>query len=181
MSARAGHDGGSAVGVGSRRVASAIRTALGKFATWLEAFVLAPGRFAELVRYTMVSATALIVDLATFAALMASGPLTASSAGAFSVLTGLVVHYLLSTRFVFDAAATGKSHGRLVGEYAMTGLLGFVVTWIAIAVVVDVLGMPAGVGKLSGVGATFITVYLVRAGLVFRRAPLATARPPIAG
>jgi len=141
---------------------------LARAARWVRAFVKAPGRLAELARYTAVSATALLVDLAAFAVLIASGALPATLAGAFSVLAGLAVHYLLSVRYVFDAAATGKSRSRLVGEYALTGVLGFLVTWSAIALTVDVLGMSAGLGKLTGVGATFVTVYIVRAGLVFR-------------
>lgn len=152
------------VDVGAARTSLA---PLARAARWFRAFVQAPGRAAELARYTAVSATALVVDLAAFAALMASGAVPATLAGAFSVLAGLAVHYLLSVRYVFDAAATGKSRGRLAGEYALTGVLGFLVTWSAIALTVDLLGMSAGFGKLAGVGATFVTVYIVRAGLVF--------------
>ncbi len=162
----AGVDGGAAC---------ASSAPFARAAGWLHAFVRAPGRLAELARYTAVSATALVADLAAFAVLMASGALPATLAGAVSVLAGLAVHYLLSVRYVFEAAATGKSRGRLVGEYALTGVLGFLVTWSAIALTVDGVGLSAGLGKLAGVGATFVTVYIVRAGLVFR------ADAPVAG
>lgn len=131
------------------------------------AFIAKPGRLAELGRYTAVSATALVLDLVVFVALMKSGAFSPAIAGALGVLSGLAVHFLLSLAFVFDAAQTGKSMRRLAGEYAVTGVLGFAVTWTVVEVSVGLLGFSAGLGKLLAVGATFVSVYLVRAGLVF--------------
>ena len=132
------------------------------------AFLTRPGRLAELGRYTAVSATALVLDLVVFVALMNVGVFSPAIAGALGVLAGLTVHFLLSLAFVFDATQTGKTMRRLAGEYAATGVLGFAVTWIVVEVSVALVGFSAGLGKLMAIGATFVSVYLVRAGFVFR-------------
>ncbi|MCB1511326.1 MAG: GtrA family protein [Hyphomicrobiaceae bacterium] len=130
-------------------------------------FVTTPGRPAEFLRYTAVSGSSLMLDLAAFWALVSLAVMPTSLAGAVSCMVGLVLHYLLSAGYVFDAAATGKSNERLIGEYALTGAMGFAITASSIFVCVDLIGFPAWFGKGVGVGATFVSVYLVRAGYVF--------------
>ncbi len=135
--------------------------------TWGLEFLTTPGRAAEFLRYTAVSGSSLLLDLAAFWALVSLAVMPTSLAGAVSCMVGLVLHYLLSAGYVFDATATGKTNARLVGEYALTGVMGFVITASAIFVCVDLIGLPAWFGKAAGVGATFVSVYLVRAGYVF--------------
>ena len=134
---------------------------------WLWAFARTPGRIWELARYTGVSAAALTLDLGVFFALQEGGWMNPALAGATSCMAGLVLHYLLSVTLVFNPAATGKSQQRLIGEYALTGAMGFAITAGSIFVVIDLLGLPATFGKLVGIGLTFVSVYLVRAGFVF--------------
>ena len=45
-------------------------------------------------------------------------------AGVIGYALGTGLHYLLSTRFVFDAGTTDKVHARLFGEFALSGLAG---------------------------------------------------------
>ena len=134
---------------------------------WCMEFVSTPGRAAEFGRYTFVSAASLGLDLAVFALLMWAGVMSAALAGALSCMAGLVLHYILSVSFVFDPSVTGKSDRQLLAEYALTGAMGFAITASAIFMVVDVVGLPAWLGKGVGIGATFVSVYIVRAGFVF--------------
>lgn len=135
--------------------------------TWLLAFIETPGRFAEFLRYTFVSGSALLLDLIAFFALTKSGLMGPALGGAVSCMVGLALHYILSVHFVFDAKATSKSDRQLLIEYALTGVMGFVLTASAIFLAVHIAGLPVVIGKLFGVGVTFVSVYVVRAGIVF--------------
>ena len=134
---------------------------------WCVDFVQTPGRLEQFLRYTFVSGLSLGLDLAVFALLIWSMVLAPALAGALSCMVGLVLHYFLSVSFVFDAAETNKTHHQLVLEYLLTGAMGFAITATAIWLTVDVAGLPAFIGKAFGIGATFVSVYLVRAGYVF--------------
>ncbi|MEO0791678.1 MAG: GtrA family protein [Pseudomonadota bacterium] len=134
---------------------------------WSMAFLKTPGRSVEFVRYTGVSGASLALDIAAFRMIHSAGLLDAALAGAISCMVGLVLHYVLSVHVVFDPVATGKSNRRLIGEYAMTGVMGFAITWTSIWLVVDIFGLAPWLGKFVGIGLTFVSVYLVRAGVVF--------------
>ena len=134
---------------------------------WCVAFVLTPGRLEQFLRYTLVSGLSLGLDLAVFAALFWTTAMAAALAGALSCMVGLILHYFLSVSFVFDASKTNKTHKQLVLEYVLTGAMGFAITASAILICVDLAGLPAFLGKGVGIGATFVSVYLVRAGYVF--------------
>lgn len=134
---------------------------------WCVEFVQTPGRLEQFLRYTFVSGLSLSVDLAAFTFLIWSTSMAMALAGALSCMVGLVLHYFLSVNFVFDASKTNKTHRQLVIEYVATGAMGFAITATAIFVTVDLAGLPAFLGKGFGIGATFVSVYLVRAGYVF--------------
>lgn len=137
---------------------------------WLVAFIRAPGRTVEFLRYATVSGLSLALDIAAFFALTSGTFMSAALAGAVSCMIGLVLHYVLSVIFVFDAKATGKTQKRLMAEYGLTGAMGFGITLTSIFVTTDVVGAHAVIGKVVGVGLTFVTVYIVRSGIVFARA-----------
>ena len=154
-----------------------VRSRVLTWADWFKDFLRTPGRSVEFVRYTGVSAASLGLDLAVFALLLSAEVMSAALAGAVSCMVGLVLHYLLSVHFVFDAGATHKSQKRLIIEYGLTGVMGFVITAAAIWITVDGIGLPAGIGKAAGIGATFVSVYLVRAGFVFAPHRLNATKP----
>ena len=145
---------------------------------WLRGFITTPGRAFEFVRYTGVSGASLALDITLFRMLLKAGS-SPALAGAESCIAGLLLHYALSVTLVFDAKKTGKSQTRLIGEYALTGLMGFVLSAGSIFLVVNIAGGSPGLGKLLGVGVTFVSVYLVRAGILFapRREAQATFPP----
>ena len=130
-------------------------------------FAQTPGRLEQFLRYTFVSGLSLGLDLAVFALLIWSTATATALAGALSCMAGLILHYFLSVSFVFDSSETGKTQRQLVLEYVLTGAMGFAITASAILVTVDIAGLPAFLGKGFGIGATFVSVYLVRAGYVF--------------
>ncbi len=134
---------------------------------WCVDFVQTPGRLEQFLRYTFVSGLSLGLDLAVFAWLIGLTAMAAALAGALSCMAGLILHYYLSVSFVFDSSETNKTHRQLVLEYILTGAMGFAITATAILLTVDIAGLPAFLGKGFGIGATFVSVYLVRAGYVF--------------
>jgi len=142
------------------------RSHLARAIRWCVDFALTPGRLEQFLRYTFVSGLSLGLDLAVFALLIGWSTATAL-AGALSCMVGLILHYFLSVSFVFDPSKTEKTHQQLVIEYAATGAMGFAITASAIFLTVDLIGLPAWAGKAFGIGATFVSVYLVRAGYVF--------------
>jgi putative flippase GtrA len=97
-----------------------------------------------------------------------------AAAGVFGSLVGLVVHFALSMRFVFDAAASRKRPARLFGEFALSGLAGIAITGSSIAIATQALGLAAVTGKVLAMLASFTLVYSLRRKVVF------ASRPPAA-
>ncbi|MGE3065833.1 MAG: GtrA family protein [Hyphomicrobiaceae bacterium] len=136
-------------------------------------FVTAPGRVVQFARYTAVSGASLLVDLGTFWGLLNLSLTGPALAGALSCMAGLLLHYGLARSCVFDGSATGKSQARLASEYLLTGVMGFAITAGSIQLAMAVFGLPAPVAKGIGIALTFVSVYLVRAGVVYAPAALA--------
>ena len=93
----------------------------------------------QLSRYALVSLAALVLDFSLYLALT-SGGMKPVLAGVIGYAAGTVLHYVLSARFVFDAAATDKVQARLFGEFALSGLVGIGITALVIALAT---GAPA--------------------------------------
>jgi len=121
---------------------------------------------AQALRYVGVSAVALGIDLAVFLALGAAG-MGAVPAAVIGYAAGLVAHFALSCRFVFDAEATGKGMSRLFAEYVASGIAGLAVTAATVAAAVDGLGLAPMPGKAIAVGLSFVAVFLIRRSIVF--------------
>ena len=124
------------------------------------------GLVPQLSRYTIVSALALVLDFTVYL-LLAAGGMTGALAGAIGYACGLALHYMLSVRYVFDAAAAHKGQSRLVAEFALSGLAGMAITALVIAVTVDLGGMPLLPAKMLAVGVSFLVVFALRRGVVF--------------
>lgn len=120
-------------------------------------------------RYVAVSVFALGVDFSVFLALTHVGLFKASLAGVIGYAVGLVLHFVLSTSFVFERRGLEKSRRRLFAEFAASGLVGVCITWAIIALAVDTIHLPAIVGKVLAVGISFVAVYLMRRTFVFAR------------
>jgi putative flippase GtrA len=135
---------------------------------------IAPGWLRPLVavlprlsRYTLVSVAALSLDLTVFSAwTAASGQATIAAVVGYSC--GMLLHYVLSAQFVFDASATRKSARRTLVEFAASGLVGLAMTAGVIAVATSGLGLPALIAKIIAVGSSFLTVFWLRSAIVFK-------------
>ena len=120
----------------------------------------------ELSYYTIVSAVALAVDVAVFTVLTRGG-MRAAVAGMVGYGAGLILHYMLSVRFVFETQGSSKSVLRRFAEFVLSGLIGVVITWAIILAATEFAHLPALVGKVAAVGTSFIIVFLLRRGIVF--------------
>jgi putative flippase GtrA len=120
----------------------------------------------QLSRYTLVSALALVLDFAVYL-LLAAGGMRGALAGAIGYACGIALHYMLSVRYVFDAAAAHKAQSRLITEFAISGLAGLAITALVIALTVDLGGMPLLPAKMLAVGVSFLVVFALRRGVVF--------------
>jgi putative flippase GtrA len=120
----------------------------------------------ELSSYTLVSAVALVVDLVIFQALTRGG-LRAAMAGIVGYAIGLILHYVLSVRFVFTATHGVKSGVRRFVEFVVTGLIGLAITWSIIAAATEMLHLPPMIGKIAAVGVSFVSVFILRKSFVF--------------
>lgn len=134
--------------------------------------ILTPGELAFLVsipqaaRYGAVSVLALALDTGVYVALAGAG-IRPAAAGAIGYVLGLVLHFLLSRAFVFDAVPAAKGDIRLFVEFAATGVAGLALTALTIAMATAGLGLDLLTAKAIAVAASFTAVYLARRTLVF--------------
>ncbi len=120
----------------------------------------------ELSYYTIVSIIALGVDLVIFNTLVLTET-RASLAGIIGYAAGMIVHYVLSVRYVFDTRSSDKSNARRFTEFALSGAVGLAITWVLIFLATEVAHLPAMAGKIAAIGTSFIVVFLLRRGIVF--------------
>ena len=120
----------------------------------------------QIGRYGLVSVAALGCDFFVFLALAKSGVIPAI-AGMAGYALGLVLHFVLSTIFVFDTAATSKTRARLFGEFAVSGGAGLVITAAVITVMTHQLHAAPVIAKLTAVIVSFVIVFLLRRSVVF--------------
>jgi putative flippase GtrA len=119
------------------------------------------------VRYVLVSCVALGVDTIITLNLAWAGTPPALCAAAGYII-GLMLHWVLSSRFVF-AAELGDSaaaRARQAALFFASGIGGLVVT-VATFTTAMTLGVPALIAKGFAVGISFIVVYLIRRHLIF--------------
>lgn len=119
-------------------------------------------------RYALASVAALGCDLACFLLLLESGaqPMAASATG-YSL--GIVVHWLLSTRFVFDGAmdSDGLERVRQKGLFVATAMLGLAITTLLVGWGHS-LGADPRIAKAAAIVVSFLATYGARRMTIFR-------------
>lgn len=117
-------------------------------------------------RYLLASICALSSDMALFLLLDRVGtpPMLAAFAG---YALGLLVHWTISIRFVFDTG-TGPTHAQRAG-FVASALLGMGITLAMVGGLSALHVLPA-MAKLASVPVSFLTVYAIRKYGVFARA-----------
>lgn len=123
------------------------------------------------LNYLLASVLALGSDAVLFLLLLDSGlaPMPASAVG---YCTGILVHWLVSSRLVFaDGAAargTGERHRQKM-LFVGSALVGLAVT-TAIVGTGSAFGVDPRLAKLAAIVVSFQTTYLLRRHIVFRAA-----------
>jgi putative flippase GtrA len=119
-------------------------------------------------RYLAVSAMALAADSALFLLLLGGG-MTALGASATGYLSGIFVHWAISSRLVFaDHAATRGSpeRNRQKMLFAGAALIGLAIT-TGIVGGGTALGLDPRLAKLIAIAVSFQSTYLLRRHVVF--------------
>jgi putative flippase GtrA len=117
-------------------------------------------------RYLLASIAALGSDFATFLMLDHGGvaPMMAALGG---YLVGLIVHWVISTRFVFDLDG-GPTHAQRIG-FVLSAGVGMGIT-MALVGALSAVGILPAIAKLLSVPASFLSVYAIRKYGIFSRA-----------
>jgi putative flippase GtrA len=121
------------------------------------------------LRYLVASAGALVVDMGSFMLLLWTG-LSPAFASALGYSLGIVTHWLLSSRAVFNetVAQRGMARTRQKALFVGSALAGLVLT-TAIVGVGDALAFDPRLAKLVAIAASFVLTWLMRSQIVFRR------------
>jgi len=120
----------------------------------------------ESLRYLAVSAIALACDVAVYATLIGSG-MRATAAGAAGYTFGMLVHYALSTRWVFPDRGETRRTAPTLAKFLVTGFLGLATTAAIIEVLTREQLVGAFAAKATAVGAAYVIVFLLRRTYVF--------------
>lgn len=123
------------------------------------------------MRYVAASVMALATDAGLFLILLGTG-MAAWSASAIGYSSGILVHWLVSSRIVFaDGAATRGSDERTKQKALFVGsaLIGLAIT-TAIVGGGEAAGLDARIAKLVAIAVSFQTTYMLRRHIVFRAA-----------
>lgn len=118
------------------------------------------------LRYVAVSAVALGVDMGVYlGGLQTSVPVTA--AAAFGYLCGVAVHWILSSRLVFDdVAERGLARTKQKALFLTSAVIGLGIT-VGIVAGATWLGFDPRIAKLAAIAVSFQTTYLLRRTIVF--------------
>lgn len=118
------------------------------------------------LRYIAVSAGALGVDLGIYFAGL-SLAVAAEVAAAAGYLSGVAVHWILSSRLVFDdVAARGLARTKQKALFLTSAFIGLGLTVVIVAVATR-FGLDPRVAKLVAVAVSFQTTYFLRRTIVF--------------
>jgi len=120
------------------------------------------------LRYVLASVGALAVDVGCCLALLSLGLLpAAASATGYSL--GIVAHWLLSSRTVFNdgLAGRGRERTRQKAMFVASALIGLALT-TAIVGAADLAGADPRLGKVAAIAASFAATWLMRSRIVFR-------------
>tara|TARA_B100000678_G_C18160821_1_gene482953 strand:+ start:659 stop:1057 length:399 start_codon:yes stop_codon:yes gene_type:complete len=121
-----------------------------------------------ILRYLLASVGALAVDIACFLGLMEAG-LSAAFASSIGYCAGILAHWLLSSRTVFNGRVAGKGLARTRQKalFVVSALAGLALT-TAIVAASDASGIDPRAGKLVAIVLSFALTWWLRNRIVFR-------------
>ena len=116
--------------------------------------------------YGAASAVALAVDYSSLVVLNSVFHVAYLTAAFTAFMLGLVVAYVLNTRFVFKGRSRYSARGELIG-FLVTGLAGLALNQALMYGFVSGLGLPVAAAKAPTVGFVFMFNFLSRRILLF--------------
>lgn len=122
-------------------------------------------------RYVIVSVGALAVDMGTFLMLLKGG-MNSTLAAALGYTIGIVAHWTLSSRKVFQDRVSErgtKERTQQKAMFVMSALIGLAMT-IGIVGAGDALGLDPRIAKVIAIGVSFMLTYVLRNIVIFRTA-----------
>ncbi len=124
---------------------------------------------ARFARYVVASLAGTAVDLGCFFLLYAQG-LWAGLAAAIGYACGTLVHWLVSSRFVFPdrLSEAGIRRGGQQALFVISALIGLGLTALIVGGA-EAAGSDPRLAKIFAMGVSFLSVWLIRLTLVFRR------------
>ena len=130
--------------------------------------LIAKLRDVRFVRYVIASVGALAVDVGTFLALLSLG-MAAAPASAIGYSLGILAHWLMSSRAVFqdNVAAGGMARTRQKALFVISALVGLGLTTAIVGLAAWAGGDPR-IAKLAAIIVSFTATWLIRAKIVFR-------------
>ena len=130
--------------------------------------IVAKLRDVRLIRYILASVGALAVDVGSFLAFMALG-VAAAPASAMGYSLGILAHWLMSSRAVFQdtVADGGLARTRQKALFVISALVGLALT-TAIVGAGDYAGGDPRLAKLVAIAVSFTATWLLRSKVVFR-------------
>lgn len=118
------------------------------------------------LRYVAVSAGALAVDMGIYLAALHAG-IAATLGAAIGYLCGVVVHWILSSRLVFDdVAKRGRARTKQKALFLTSAFVGLALT-VAIVALATQLALDPRLAKLAAIAISFNATYLMRRTIVF--------------
>ncbi len=123
------------------------------------------------LRYLFVSVAALAVDMGLFLLLLQAG-MQSIAASAIGYSTGILVHWFLSSRKVFQDRVSQRGSAERTQQKAMfvtSALLGLLTTTVIVGTG-EWLGIDARIAKLAAIAISFQLTYVLRNVLIFRSA-----------
>ena len=130
--------------------------------------IVAKLRDVRLIRYILASVGALAVDVGSFLAFMALG-VAAAPASAMGYSLGILAHWLMSSRAVFQdtVADGGLARTRQKALFVISALVGLALT-TAIVGAGDYAGGDPRLAKLVAIAVSCSATWLLRSKVVFR-------------
>lgn len=122
------------------------------------------------LRYVAVSVGALATDMGVFLALLEAG-LPSISASAIGYSIGILAHWILSSRKVFQDRVSDKGTAARTQQKAMflaSALLGLLLT-VAIVGAGTALGLDPRLAKIIAILISFLLTYALRNIVIFRQ------------
>ncbi|WP_299196005.1 GtrA family protein [uncultured Erythrobacter sp.] len=136
--------------------------------------ILSKLRDIRFVRYVLASVGALAVDVVCFLALLSLG-MMAALASAIGYSVGILAHWLMSSRAVFQdsVAEGGMARTRQKALFVISALVGLALT-TAIVGAGDWSGIDPRIAKGAAIFVSFFATWLLRSRVVFRSETSAT-------